>query len=212
MLGAIATATAQPRTDGPFNTLEWADGVTTSRSGYTVWISLASTRHRVQIPGQRREVGSPEHAAALHISCVAKGGRLPEKFPAQEARGGIYLENHPEHPGAYTVFHPMHWVLGLSGREKERWPVTVRIGDADTLASHLVRARTDYSAPHPGLDIAVPGSAILEAILGAGPIEVKVNGENIRLNATFTASANARLAAAMMLNACEKTPVQGAPK
>ena len=154
---ASGETTAPPRTDGPFNVLEWADGVTTSRSGYAVWVSLRSTHHRVQMPGYTREVTPPEHGATLHVACRARGGDLPGRFPPTGPQGGIYLENHPEDPGVYTVLHPMHWILALSGHDKERWPVQIRIGRGETMTSDLVRARIDYSAPRPGLDIALPG-------------------------------------------------------
>ena len=72
------------------------------------------------------------------------------------------------------------------------------------MTSDLVRARIDYSAPRPGLDLALPGSAILEAILADGPIEVNAEGDAMRLSARFSASANARKAAVLMRNACAK--------
>ena len=195
-----------PRTDGPFNALEWADGVTTARSGYAVWISIASTRHRVWIPDHRREVGPPEHGVALHVSCRAAGGGLPDVFSPTPAHGGIYLDNHPEQPGAYTVLHPMYWILGLSGRDEERWPVEVRVGTGPPVASALVRPRVDYSAPRPGLDIKLPGRKIIDAMMAASPIEIEVKGPQMRLTAEFTASANARRAAALMRQACPRPP------
>ena len=104
----------------------------------------------------------------------------------------------------YTVLHPMHWILALSGHDEERWPVRIHIGGGETMTSDLVRARIDYSAPRPGLDIALPGPTILEAILADGPIEVTAQGDRMRLSARFSASANARRAAAVMRNACAK--------
>ena len=201
-----------PRTDGPFNVLEWADGVTTSRSGYAVWVSIASTRHRVRIPGHRREVGPPEHGAALHVSCRAAGGGLPDRFPPAAARGGIYLDNHPEQPGAYTVLHPMYWILGLAGRDEERWPVQVRVDAGESIASELVRSRIDYSTPRPGLDIALPGQKIIDAMTADGPVQIQAEGPHMRLAAQFTASANARLAAALMRNACPHPPDEKDPR
>ena len=172
------------------------DPAITDADGVVAWhheaFSLRSTHHRVQIPGYTREVGPPEHGAALHVACRARGGDLPERFPPTGPQGGIYLDNHPEDPGVYTVLHPMHWILGLSGHDEERWPVQVRIGVGETMTSDLVRARIDYSAPRPGLDIALPVPAILEAILADGPIEVAAQGDGMRLSARFSASANAR--------------------
>ena len=195
-----------PRTDGPFNVLEWADGVTTSRSGYAVWVSITSTAHRAQIPDHEREVEPPEHRAALHVSCLAVGGDLANTFPPVAAQGRIYLDNHPEQRDAYQVWHPMYWILGLSGESEERWPIRVRLNAGEAIASELVRPRTDYSAPRPGLDIDLPGQQIVDAIAAGDPIEIEATGPQMRLIAQFTAPANAQRAARLMLETCPDGP------
>ena len=205
---AVALATITGATegvagaDGPFNVLEWSGDVVTSRNGYSVWVSVGSSEHRATIPGHEREVSLAEHTAVLHVSCRAAGGGLPERFPPKAAHGGIYLDNHPEQPGAYTVLHPMHWVLEIQGRDEERWPVEVTIGDNPPVATELVRSLTNYSAARPGLDIALPGEALIDAILNGSPIRIEADGADMRLVARFTASANARRAAKLMRNAC----------
>ena len=56
---ALAGANAgPPRTDGPFNVLEWRNGVTTSRSGYAVWVWVPSSRHQARVPGHKGQIGS----------------------------------------------------------------------------------------------------------------------------------------------------------
>ena len=42
-------------------------------------------------------------------------------------------------------------------------PTSSSIGDATPIATELVRRLTDYSAARPGLDIALPGEAVIEA-------------------------------------------------
>ena len=207
----VSATRAAPRLDGPFNVLEWADGVTTSRDGYAVWISVGSTAHRVRLPGYDLAVALPEHGAALGVSCRPAGGAVPERFPPVPAQGGLYLENHPEHPGVYLVLHPMSWLLGFAGRTEERWPVDVRIGARAPIASTLVRSLVDYSVPHPGLDIEIPGQAVLDALLVGGSIDVEVAGPGIALTARFIPSTNARRAAALMRIACPSTAPGGAP-
>ena len=105
---AMLATMSEAHGSGPFDVLEWADGVTASRNGYAVWVSIASTHHRLQFPNYEREVGSPEHGAVLHVSCRAPGDALPDRFPPIVPYGGIYLDNHPEDAGAYTVLHPMY--------------------------------------------------------------------------------------------------------
>ena len=188
--------------DGPFQPLEWADGVTTSRNGYAVWVSMNSIAHVARIPGFDRPVAPPEHGVALGVSCRAPGGGMPERFPPVPASGEIYLRNHPEHSGAYLVFHPMYWFLELTGRAEDRWLVRVRIGDRPSVAATLVRTRTDYSAPHPGLSIQLPGALVLDAIAADDSISVGADGSGFALDARFVPSANARRAAALMRAAC----------
>ena len=74
-LALVSATRAAPRLDGPFNVLEWADGVTTSRSGYAVWVFLGSAGHRARIPGYDCVVGPPQHGAAFGVSCRTPGGR-----------------------------------------------------------------------------------------------------------------------------------------
>ena len=109
-------------------------------------------------------------------------------------------------PDVYTVVDTTYWLLTLSGGSEEQWPVQVRMGSADPIASELVRARIDYSISRPGLDIALAGPTVLDAILGNDPIEINVQGEGIGLNARFTASHNVRRAATLMsAQRCAKT-------
>ena len=42
------------------------------------------------------------------------------------------------------------------------------------MESALVRARTDYSAPRPGLEITLPGATLIEALAALDPIAVEV--------------------------------------
>ena len=207
MLTAGATAGAReapPHAAGPFAELRWTDGVTTSRNGYAVWVAIGSAAHRIRIPGHATEVSAPEHDAALYVECRAPGGGLSETFPPAPATGGIYLDNHPEQADAYTVLEPMYWILELGGGGKERWPVEVRIGGQAPIASTLVRARTNYSAPRPGLDIALPGRAVIDALGGTLPIDVEATGPGMTLEARFMPMAEARRAAELMRRRCPK--------
>ena len=187
---------------GPFDVLEWTGGVTTSRNGYAVWISIPSTRHRARIPDHAREAGPPEHRAALHVACRAAGGGMPDTFPAAPAHGGLYLDDHPEQPDAYLVFHPMYWILELMGRTTQHWPVELRVPGDVLVTGTLERRLTDYSAPRPGLDMLFPGETVIDAILGEDPIEIEATGPGVRFAGEFSASANARRAAALMRTAC----------
>lgn len=119
---AGAPASTSPPDDGPFSVLGWRDGVTTSRNGDAVWTSTTATGHTAQIPGYARPAGPPGHHIAFGVSCRAAGDDLAADFQTRLATGEIHLGNHPEHPGVYLVWHPMHWLLELIGRSVETWP------------------------------------------------------------------------------------------
>ena len=191
---------------GPFAALDWRDGVTTSRSGYAIWISVPSTAHRATLPPYEKPATPPTHWAGLGTNCRVPGGGLPDAFPPQEATGEIYLDNHPDFPGAYTVFHPMHWILGLAGRDVERIPVRVEFSGAPAFDSALERPLTNYSAPRPGLSIPIPGDIILGILASGTPIDARVTGPNIEVAARFEPSVHARAAASLMAGACPGRP------
>ena len=201
----IVAVLGEAQADGPFNVLEWRDGVTTSRNGYAVWVGVASIEHEARLPGHESEVSStnnPSHRAALGLRCRAAGGPMPNGFPPSPASGGVTLDDHPDQPGAYTVLHPMHWILELAGRHREHWPLQVRVGDGEAVESTLVRRLTDYSAPYPGLDIAIPGHMLVEAVIGRETIEIEATGRDVRFKGRFEVTDNARRAAALMRDAC----------
>ena len=184
-LGLLALA-APACALGPFNVLAWRDGVTTSRSGYAVWLGITSTTHRATIPPHRHETGSDDgHHAALAVRCRTTGGPLPTSFPATAATAELFLQNHPEHRGTYTVAHPMYWILELAGETRENFPITVTIADHPPFETNLVRTLTNYSAPHPGLSIALVPAEVLETIATAQPIDVIGSGPGFVLTARF---------------------------
>ena len=203
----IGAARSEAQADGPFNVLEWRDGVSTSRSGYAVWVATGSMEHEALLPGHESEVTStntPSHRAALGVRCRAPGGALPDRFPPAPPTGGVTLDDHPDQPGAYTVMHPMHWILELAGKHREHWPLRVQIGDGETVESTLERRLTDYSASRPGLHIAVPGGKLIDAFTERKIIVVKAAGEHMRFKGRFEITNNARRAAALMRSACAK--------
>ena len=197
----LSASAADPlRRDGPFNVLEWRDGVVTSRDGHGVWVSVASIRARVRLPGHAGLVS--DGRAVLHASCRAPDGDVPELRSSPSAVAGIYLDDHPDQRDAYTVLHPMYWILGLSGHAEERISVQVRIAGREPVSTDLVRALTDYSAPRPGLDIALPLAPVFAAFEAGGEIGVEVRGSGVSVDGSFVPSANAGRAAALMRAHC----------
>ena len=202
-----AFAGEPPRRDGPFNVLEWRDGVVTSRDGYGVWVSVASAGSRVRLPGHAGVIS--DGGAALHVSCRAPGSDVPAVGSSASAHAGIFLDDHPEQRDAYTVLHPMYWILGLSGRAEERFSVQVRIAGGEPVSADLVRTLTNYSAPRPGLDIELPLAPVFAAFEAGGEVGVEVRGSGVSVDGSFVPSANARRAAALMRVHCYRPQSAG---
>ena len=206
-LWAVALAganAAPPRTDGPFNVLEWRNGVTTSRSGYAVWVWVPSSRHQARVPGHKGQIGSRDQGASLGVKCHAPGGGLPEWFPPQAAQGDIRFEDHPDQPSTYSEFHPMYWFLELSNQASETWPVQVRVNAGALIQGTLERRLTIFAGIHPWLDIYLPGDEIVEAMIDAEVIKIEVEGEEMSLTARFEPGEDAKRAARLMRTACPK--------
>ena len=204
-LWAVALAEADatpPKTDGPFNVLEWRNGVSTSRSGYTVWVWVASSRHQARVPGHKGQIGSPDQRAMLGVKCRAPGGALPEQYPAHTAQGEIRLDDHPDQPGTYTMIHPMYWFLELSKQASETWPVQVRVNAGAPIRGTLEHPLTNYAGIHPGLDIYLSGEEIVEAMVDAEAITIEVENKEMSLTARFEPGEDARRAARLMRTAC----------
>ena len=81
----------------------------------------------------------------------------------------------------------MHWIRELLGCHVERWPVEFSIGDATPVVTEFVHRLTDYTAARPGLDIALPGEAVIEAMATVAPIRVEARGTDLRLVSQFNA-------------------------
>ena len=137
----------------------------------------------------------------------SREGALPERFPPSAARGRIYLVNHPEQPDGDTVLNPMHRIRELLGCHVERWPVEVSIGDATRSRPSSCAGLPTTPQPRPGLDIALPGESVIEAMETVASIRVEARGTHLRLVARFVTPAGARRAAKLTRNACP--PVAG---
>ena len=202
----LAAAPSGASAAGPFNVLEWAEGVTTSRDGYSVWITVPSTAHEAVLPPHVEPVGPPGHTMSLGLRCRAPGSPTVQAYGrtygAPYAQAEIFLENHPDWPGAYTVFHPLHWILELAGRHVERFAVRVTMGDAAAFSSQLERPRTNYSAPRPGLRIKVPVAVLTDLLRAGRPVAVTARGEGVRIDGRFDPATNPQAAAKLASRYC----------
>ena len=67
---------------GPFAALDWRDGVTTSRSGYAIWISVPSTAHRATLPPYEKPRHTTHTLGGARRELPGPGRRPPRRLPA----------------------------------------------------------------------------------------------------------------------------------
>ena len=79
------------------------------------------------------------------------------------------------------------------------------LGNQPPFDTALVRPLTNYSAPHPGLTIALVPDELLETIAKGRPIDVVASGPGFDLNARFAPSAEAIRTATLMQRHCQPT-------
>ena len=208
LLAAAMARGSHARTAGPFIDFEWTEHVTTSRDGYTIWARLPSERYRATLPPHVEPVGPGARPAVLQAHCRAPGAKGDQAPKGTPTHALLYLDDHPLQRDAYTVLHPMYWIIGLTGEALERWPATARLGDTAAVRTELVRRRTDYSAPRPGLDLALSADAVLGVFDNGLPTELDVQGRGWSIKSRFTPVPQLAEAAQAMRRECGVAPVR----
>ena len=117
--------------------------------------------------GSETPVGPGARPAVFQVHCRAPGTKGQRAIKATATHALLYVDDHPLQPDAYTVFHPMYWIRGLTGKSLEHWPATPQLDETAPVRTELVRRRADHSAARPGLDLALCADAVL-AVFEAG--------------------------------------------
>lgn len=201
-LGALCLAGNGAHAVGPFDVLEWGHGVTTSRDGYSVWISANTTDYELAIPGHQGVLRGTNGPIALGARCRAHEQRPDPVVRASALHGGLTLEDHPAQGEAATFYTLRYWIQGLLGSEREHWAVTMRVGDNEPAQRTLTRRLTDYSIRNPSLEIDLDGEEVAGAFAANETIRIEGQGEGFRIGATFTPGAATARAAKLMLKHC----------
>ena len=192
---------------GPFIDFDWTGHVTTSRNGYAIWARLPSERYTATLPPHGEPIGPRARPAVLQVHCRAPGAEGEQAIKPTATHALLYLDDHPLQPDAYTVFHPMYWILGIARQARERWPATAQLDDTAAVKTELVRRKTDYSAPRPGLDLALSADAALAVFEAGLPVHLDVQGQGWSISARFAPVTELAKAAHAMRRECGVTPV-----
>ena len=195
-------AAAQPTSGSPFAGLYALEGVDTSRDEYAIWISWVPDRFRIRYldgGGYFEGAGDGELFSALTVRCRADGRRAGYGGP-EAATAVLLLPMHPNEEDAYTVDHPMYWILGVFGGAAETTPVRFWRPGGRMLSAHMLRRVTTYSTPRPEREVQLPTAAVLHWLAEGRPMRLSVSGDAVDAYLWFAARPAlvepARLAAA----------------
>ena len=192
---------------GPFIDFDWTGHITTSRDGYAIWARLPSERHTATLPPHADPVGPGARPAVLQLHCRAPGAKGQRAIKPTRTHALLYLDDHPLQPDAYTVFHPMYWILGFTGESLERWSATARLDDTAPVRTELVRRRAGYSVARPGLDLALSVDAALAVFEAGRPVNLEVRGRDWSIAARFAPVPELAKAARAMRRECGVAPI-----
>ena len=192
---------------GPFIDFDWTEHVTTSRDGYAMWARMPSEHYTAALPPHTEPVGPGARPAVLQVHCRAPGAKGQRAIKATPTHALLYVDDHPLQPDAYTVFHPMYWIRGLTGQSLEHWPATAQLDDTAPVRTELVRRRGDYSAARPGLDLALSADAVLAVFEAGLPVNLDVQGQDWSIAARFVPVPELAKAARAMRRECGLAPI-----
>lgn len=218
LLLAIVLACPSAYADtGPFDGLHAIEGVMTSRNGRWIRIAVSAEKFRARVPGYAQAV-TPSNAMEnerVWLSVECRAGPSTELFPESPAQAEIAIPDHPDQT-PYNWWHPMFWILGLTGRETEKVPVTVSFTDdanapppLHTEKADLERWRTEYSAVRTLISVWLDGERVLRLLKRRTPLEVAVEGKDTHVEAAFAPAAHLAPAIERMLRYCPSAAASG---
>ena len=212
---ALALAGTVRATAGPFDGLHTIEGVSTSRNGKWISVSVSTDDYRARVPGYEETVTramGPDQAA-MFLRVVCRAGPGTEHFQPRPAEAEIVIPDHPDQQ-PHNWWSPMFWILGLTGRAVEEVPVNVVLADGqdpDAVwhAEHatLERFRAEISAARTMLSVWIDGPAVLDVLSRGRAIRAGVRGRHTDVEGAFPAAPQIVGAARAMMRHCPK--VQG---
>lgn len=163
--------------------LDGVDDVVVSRSGNVAWFHWYAGEYELKYPHRDAVVRSPAARSSarspVRISLECSAVDLPSM--ARGWRAVLWLPPHPEDSGVYLVYHPMYWILGLTGYEFDETPVEATLAPGFAFAATLARRRIDYSFANPDLEMVLPGPAVAAALAAGAGATLAAAGEATRV-------------------------------
>ena len=208
----LAVGESQRSAIPPFAGLDELPHVVTSRDEYRIWLHWSADEFEAQYPDgrppfDRAALDPDELGPRLTLSCRADN-RGESLRGAEDLRTDAHLPMHPEAPDVPGPLNPWYrlraWYGGYG--EWEEWPARIRLDGVEEEDGKVRRQRMHYSFARPELQIVgVSGSAAegLARIAAGDGWRLRIDGDGLRVDATFAALPEAtRAAAARMRRRC----------
>ena len=200
LIAAFGAGVAQP---SPFTPLEGLRGVTFSNDRYAVSLHWPAAAHAMELPGlPLHRSGALPVGTELRVGCRADNGR--PGYGVAPAAAVLELRRHPAARAAYSLFHPMFWILGLTGNGVWRIPVRVSLsGLSASFDAVLENPRVyDLGGRLPMRVAGLPAGHVLSLIAQSSALDLRAEGPGTVVSARFARAGGIAPVAEAMLAHC----------
>ena len=187
----------------PFTPLEGLRGVSFSNDRYAVSLHWPAAAYAMELPGLAPYRSGPLPAGTeLRVGCRADNGR--PGYGVAPADAVLELRRHPDARGTYDLFHPMFWILGLTGNGAGRTPVRVSLtGLSAPFDAVLENPRVyDLGGRLPMRLAGLPAGHVLSLVAQSSALDLRAEGSGTVVSARFAPDGGLAPAAEAMLAHC----------
>ena len=200
---AIGLLTETAAAQGPFTRLENIANVAVTENGHRIDIrwhaSAFELRYPDLPPATEHDYRWTGRRPALRWTCRARDAR---GSGSETLALRLYVPRHPLHEDIAQEGDRRYWVFALTGRARHETPVEVAAAGIDPVATTLMHDRVGAGERRPALWLRMPPRALLGRLAEVRPVQLRVNGDEVRLRLDFPLDAAAASAARIAGDEC----------
>lgn len=200
LTASLGAGVVQP---SPFTPLEGLRGVSFSNDRYAVSLHWPAAAYEIELPGlPLHRSGALPVGTELRVGCRADNGR--PGYGVAAASAVLEVRRHPAARAIYSLFHPMFWILGLTGNAVERTRLRVSLtGLSVPFDAVLQNPRVyDLGGRLPMRVAGLPAGHVLSLIAQSSVLDLRAEGSGTVIFARFVRAGGLALAAEAMLAHC----------
>ena len=189
----------------PFTPLAGLRGVSFSNDRYAVSLHWPAAEYSLELPGlPLHRSGRLPAGTELRVGCRADNGR--PGYGVARASAVLEVRRHPDARATYGLFHPMFWILGLTGNAVGRTPLRVSLtGLFAPFDAVLENPRVyDLGGRLPMRVAGLPAGHVLSLIARSSALDLRAEGSGTAISARFARAGGLALAAEAMLAYCPR--------